>query len=148
MGPLSTALARGAVAGLAGTVAMTMAQQLEMAATGRAPSSVPGQVAARLLGRREELDAARLSTPAHWGFGVATGALRGALAEAGLRGMAGHAAFLALMWAGDAVLYKSVGVADWPWRWTGPDLARDLGFDAVYAAVTGLAYDALERTGT
>lgn len=48
-----------------------------------------------------------------------------------------------MLWSGDALLYKSLGLADRPWRWTARDLATDVGHKAIYAAVTGLVYDRL-----
>jgi len=136
---------RGSVAGVVGTAVMTLAQQAEMSVTGRPPSTVPGQVAARLLSRSDADAVAALSGPTHWAHGAAMGPMRGVLAGMGLRGVAGSAAFFALMWAGDAVLYRTLGIADWPWRWTASELATDMGHKALYALVTGAAYDALDN---
>jgi hypothetical protein len=139
---------RGAVAGVMGTAVMTLAQHAEMAVTGRPPSTVPGQVAAGLLSRSDADTVAALSGPTHWAHGAAMGPLRGVVAGMGLRGVAGSAAFFALLWAGDAVLYRTLGIDDWPWRWSRADLATDMGHKALYALVTGAAYDALdERSG-
>lgn len=138
---------RGAMAGLAGAAVMTVAQQLEMSRTGRAPSTVPGQVAAALLGRSEPDAVTKLNLPMHWAHGVAMGPLRAALAKAGVRGPAGSAAFLAMMWAGDVLLYRALEIADWPWRWSADELAADIGHKALYAFVTGAAYDALAASG-
>lgn len=136
-------LAKGTLAGLVGAAAMTVAQRLEMSATGRAPSTVPGEVAARLLGHPEPDVVARLNLPTHWAHGAAMGPLRGALAGIGLRGVTGSAVFFAMMWAGDAMLYRALGIADRPWRWSPAELATDIGHKALYALVTGAAYDIL-----
>jgi hypothetical protein len=81
--------------------------------------------------------------PVHWAHGISMGALRGALDQAGLRGLQASAAHFALLWGGDAALYRALGIADVPWRWDADELASDLLHKAVYAAVTGAVYDAM-----
>jgi hypothetical protein len=51
---------RGQLAGLVGAAVMTASQRVEMAVSKRPPSTVPGQVGVRLLGR-SDADAQRLS---------------------------------------------------------------------------------------
>ena len=143
---VARAAARGMVAGAAGAVAMTLTQRVEMSLSGRAPSTVPGQVGASLLPGADPsapADVARLNAPVHWGHGIAMGALHGVLDEAGLHGPAASAAHFALVWGGDAALYRALGIADVPWRWSPDELAADLLHKGVYAAVTGAVYDAL-----
>ena len=145
------AMGRGMVAGLAGTIAMTMSERLEMAVTGRQASTVPGQVGAHLLPGRDpnnQIDVDRLNGPVHWAHGVSMGAIRGILDVAGAQGPAASAAHFALLWGGDAVLYRTLGVADVPWRWGADELAADLLHKGVYAAVTGATYDGLAKATT
>jgi hypothetical protein len=75
------------------------------------------------------------------------GALRGVLEQAGLRGLPAGAAHFALLWGGDALLYRALGIADVPWRWNSDELASDLLHKAVHAAVTGAVYDAMAEEG-
>ncbi len=143
---VARAMVRGMVAGAVGTVAMTLSERVEMSLSGRAPSTVPGQVGAHLLPGADPTsssDVARLGGPVHWGHGVAMGALRGVLDVAGLEGPAASAAHFALVWGGDAALYRALGIADVPWRWGADELGADLLHKGVYAAVTGAVYDAL-----
>ena len=143
---VARAAALGMVAGAVGTVAMTISERLEMALSGRAPSTVPGQVGAALVpgaDRGVAADVARLNAPVHWGHGIAMGALRGVLDVAGVHGPAATGAHYALVWGGDAALYRALGIADVPWRWSGDELGADLLHKGVYAAVTGAVYDAL-----
>lgn len=137
---------RGIVAGAIGTVAMTLSERLEMSLSSRAGSSVPGQVAASLLPAndpRSAVDVQRLNAPMHWAHGIAMGTLRAALDAAGLHGTTASAVHFALVWGGDAALYRFLGIAEVPWRWDADELATDLLHKGVYAAVTGVAYDAL-----
>ena len=151
-GTTATGIARAAVLGMVsgavGTVAMTLSERLEMSLSGRAPSTVPGQVGAHLLPGADPgapSDVARLNGPVHWGHGIAMGALRGVLDVAGLHGPAATAAHFALVWGGDAALYKGLGLAPWPWQWKRSELATDLFGKTVLASATSLFYVAFER---
>jgi hypothetical protein len=140
------ALARGMIAGAAGTVALTLSERLEMAITGREGSQVPGEVGAHLLPGKDPdapSDVERLNTPVHWAHGIAMGGLRGLLDVGGVRGTAATAAHFALFWGSDAMLYRALGVADVPWRWSGDELASDVLHKGVYAVATGAVYEAL-----
>jgi hypothetical protein len=139
------ALGRGMLAGVAGTIAMTASERLEMAVSGRSPSTVPGQVGAHLLPGRDpksSTDVQLLNGPVHWAHGIGMGALRGALDVAGVRGREASVAHFALLWGGDAALYAALGIAEAPWRWDADALVTDVAHKGVYAAVTGAVYDA------
>lgn len=141
---------RGMLAGAAGTLAMTATQHLEMALSGRQPSQVPGQVAAHLLPGRDPGTPAhvqQLNAPMHWAHGITMGAVRGALDGAGLQGPSATAAHFALVWGGDATLYRTLGIADVPWKWAPEEVATDLMHKGVYAVVTGAVYDRLSDRG-
>ncbi len=145
------AVGRGMIAGALGTVAMTVTQRAEMAMTERKPSTVPGQVGAHLIPGKDpddDADVRQLNAGVHWGHGIMMGAVRGLLDAAGLRGPAASGAHFALLWVSDAVLYRSLGIADVPWRWTGREIATDVAHKGVYAAVTGAVYDALTAKTT
>ena len=140
------ALGRGMVAGAVGTAAMTVSERLEMAVTGRPGSQTPGKVGAHLTPRKDPdspSDVAQLNSAVHWVHGITMGGLRGVLDLAGTRGSQASLAHFALLWGGDAALYTALGVAEPPWRWSGDELATDMLHKGVYAAVTGVAYDAL-----
>ncbi len=140
------AVARGVAAGAVGTAAMTVSELLEMAVSGREASKVPGKVGAHLTPGKDpglDADVEQLNTAVHWVHGVTMGGLRGALDLAGLRVPQASIAHFALLWGGDAVLYRVLGIAEVPWRWTIDELATDLLHKGVYAAATGAAYEAL-----
>jgi hypothetical protein len=140
------AVTRGMVAGAVGTIAMTLSERLEMTVTGREASQVPGEVGAHLVPGKDPgtpSDVERLNGPVHWAHGISKGGLRGLLDVAGIQGSQATAAHFALVWGGDAVLYRALGIADVPWRWSGEELSSDVLHKGVYAAVTGAVYDAL-----
>ena len=140
------AVGRGMAAGAVGTVAMTVSERLEMAVSGRAGSTVPGEVGAHLVPGKDpgsDSDVEQLNSAVHWAHGITMGAVRGVLDVAGVRGPQASLVHFALLWGGDAALYRALGIADVPWRWNSEELATDMLHKGVYAAVTGVAYDAL-----
>ncbi len=84
-----------------------------------------------------------LNLPVHWAHGISMGAMRGLLDAGGLRGPAASAVHSALLWAGDAALYRVLGIADVPWRWSLGEFGTDVLHKGVYAVATGLTFDAL-----
>lgn len=140
------AVTRGMIAGAAGTIAMTLSERLEMSISGREASQVPGQVGASLFPGKDPESTSHVeqfNSPVHWAHGISMGAVRGLLDVAGLQGPAASATHFALVWGGDAALYRALGVADVPWRWDADELTSDLLHKGIYAAVTGVVYDAL-----
>ncbi len=132
----------GLLAGFIGTVVMTASEIIDIRVTGREPSTVPGQVGAKLLGRDPEREPRLqgISTTVHWLHGTTMGALRGLLALTGLGAVLATVIHFALVWGGDALTYKALGIAPMPWNWRGSELATDLFHKGVYAIATSGAY--------
>lgn len=142
-----TTLSRAALAGAAGTTAMTVSQRLEMRMTGREGSDVPRQVAQGLTGvEPTDPQVQKLtSTGMHWAHGISGGAARALIGRAGARGLPAAALLFGGLWTMDATLYRALGIADLPWRWSGQDVATDLLHKGLYAAVTSAVYEGLDR---
>ncbi len=137
------AVALGLAAGAIGTVALTLAEQLEMKITGREASDVPGQVGVKLTGGDPDADPERveqLGPIVHWAHGIGLGAVRAGLDRAGLGPVAASLAFAPLVFGGDAALYRALGIAPAPWRWTRSELGADLFGKGVLAFATSAAY--------
>ncbi len=141
----TTSLAKGALSGLIGTAIMTAAQAAEMRVTGRKPSLVPGHVASKLMRLKpaDEEGLSRISIRMHWAHGMTMGTVRALIGRTGLEGPGAAATHFALMWGGDVMLYKTLGIAPWPWQWSLEELAPDVLHKGIYAAATGAAYDRL-----
>ena len=135
----------GMAAGALGVAAMTLAEKVEQAVTGRPDSHVPGRVLERLTGLPEVPGAQpRLRTLGmHVGQAVALGALRGIMAESGLRGPWSSAMFTVIRLTNDQVLENATGVGAPPWTWPRDELLVDLAHKSVYGFVTGAVADAL-----
>ena len=143
---LGRAAMRGALAGLAGTAAMTLAEKAEQQVTGRPDSYVPGRTLTALATGRRLPGSARplvVNHLMHWGTGAVVGALRGIWAGAGLRGVRASLWHTAVRLATDQTLENATGVGDPPWTWSRRDRVVDVAGKALYSFVTGAVSDAL-----
>jgi hypothetical protein len=142
-------VAQGLLAGLAGVAAMTAAEKLEQAVTGRPNSFVPGHTLERLLGlpRRPDRDRLWMNWAMHWGQGIALGVARVVMARRGIRGPVGSFLFLNLRLLNDQTLENATGVGAPPWTWPVDEQVVDLLHKAVYAFATGAVADRLVRGG-
>ena len=140
-----TAALKGLLAGVAGATAMTAAEKIEQAVTGRPSSFVPAHTLERLLGRPPKPDEQRLwmNWAMHWGQGIAMGAVRGVMAQRGLRGPVGSHLFMDLRLLADQSLENATGVGAPPWTWPRNEQVIDLLHKAVYAYATGAVADRL-----
>ena len=124
---------------------MTAVEKVEQQVTGRPNSYVPGHTLERLLGlpRRPDRERTGLNWAMHLGQGIALGAVRGLMAERGLRGPVGSHLFTTLRLANDQVLENATGVGAPPWTWPVDEQVIDLMHKAVYGFVTGAVADRL-----
>ena len=79
----------------------------------------------------------------HWGQGVLLGAVRGLMAERGLRGPVGSFLFMNLRLLNDQTLENATGVGAPPWTWPVDEQVIDLLHKAVYAFAAGAVADRL-----
>ena len=140
-----SAAVRGLLAGLAGVAAMTAAEKLEQMITDRPNSYVPAHTLERLLRLPAEPDDERLGLnwAMHWGQGILLGAVRGLMAERGVRGPVGSFLFMNLRLLNDQSLENATGVGAPPWTWPVDEQVIDLLHKAIYAFVAGAVADRL-----
>ncbi len=136
------AAAMGLLAGLAGVAAMTLAEKLEQQFTGRPDSYVPAHTLERLLGQRER-DSLAMNWTMHWGQGILLGAVRGLMAESGVRGPMGSLLHMNLRLLNDQTLENATGAGALPWTWPVDEQLIDILEKGVYAFVTGAVADRL-----
>ncbi|WP_308220266.1 AAA family ATPase [Kineococcus sp. TRM81007] len=140
---LVAAAGRGALAGLAGVAAMTLAEEAEQALTHRPDSYVPARALLTSLGRPPG-DAARpllANHVMHWGTGATLGALRGVWSVLGLRGPRAHLVHTAVRLAFDQTVENATGAGAPPHTWPVREQVVDVAHKAVYSLVTGLVAD-------
>jgi hypothetical protein len=135
----------GVAAGAIGVAVMTAGEKVEQVVTGRPNSFVPAHTLERLLGLPGKPDAERrwLNWTMHWGQGMLLGAVRGLMAERGLRGPVGSFLFTNLRLLNDQTLENATGVGAPPWTWPVDEQAIDLLHKGVYAFATGAVADRL-----
>ena len=141
---LRQAAARGAMAGLVGVAAMTLAEKLEQAAvTGRPDSYVPGRTLLTLVGGhpRDDERPATWNHAMHWGTGAALGALRGVWAVTGIRGAEANAAHTVVRLSFDQTLENATGAGAPPATWPAQERVVDVLHKAIYSLVTGAVAD-------
>lgn len=144
-GHLRAAAARGAVAGLAGAAAMTLAEKAEQAVTGRANSYVPARALLSMSGRKPHDDERPLvwNHAMHWGTGVLLGALRGVWSATGIRGSEATVTHTVVRLAFDQTVENATGVGAPPSSWPRSERAVDVTHKAIYSLVTGAVADRL-----
>jgi hypothetical protein len=153
--------ARGAVAGLAGTAAMTAWQELsaELRSSDGGPAEseppqpadpwqqapAPAKVGRLLLGALgydvPDRQIGLLTNVMHWGYGTGWGTVYGALTKAGARErpLARGLAFGTCVWAMSYVQLVPLGIYEAPWKYSSAELALDLSYHLAYGAGVGLA---------
>ncbi|MDQ3719664.1 MAG: DUF1440 domain-containing protein [Actinomycetota bacterium] len=160
------ALARGLAAGVAGTAAMTAAQELsiKLMGSGEQPqppdagpsdpweaASTPAKVARRVIegvfDREVSADSIPLLTHAmHWGYGIGWGAVYG-LIEGTSPGPALRRGplFGTAVWGLSYAELVPMGLYEPPWKYGVKDLALEVGYHLVYGTGVAAAYAAIER---
>lgn len=145
MGVFARGAAHGMAAGAVGAAAMTVVEKLEQRVTRRPDSHVPARTLERLLRlpERPREQPRSLNLLMHLGQGVLLGALRGVMANGGLRGPWSSAMFTVVRLTNDQTLENATGVGAPPWTWPRRELVIDVGHKAVYAFATGAVADLL-----
>lgn len=139
----------GLLAGLAGVAAMTLAEKIEQAVTGRPNSYVPAHTLERLLGLPQRPDRERLGLnwAMHWGQGILLGIARALMSRSGFRGPVGSFLFLNLRLLNDQTLENTTGVGAPPWTWPAEEQVVDLLHKGIYAFAAGAVADRLVLSG-
>ena len=154
-------LARGVVAGIAGTAVMTAYQLAVAKAQGKplstpvphrwADAPAPAQVAKKAAdavgegSRFTREDVPALTNAMHWLYGVSWGALYGiAGGKAHPDPVAGGLAFGTGVWGAAYAELVPLGIYQPPWKYPVKELALDLSYHLVYGVAVAAAFAALE----
>lgn len=140
---LATNVARGALAGVAGSVVMTAFQKfIEMPITGREDSYGPAKLTQKLLPVHPSGDAElkRLNYVTHTALGAMWGAAYGVAAHQGLHGPRAAAATFAAIYSQDVIMITALGLGK-PWQWSRQDWTIDVVDKVVHIAATGAIFD-------
>jgi hypothetical protein len=144
-------LARGLLAGAAGTAAMTAAQTAYLKARGEEPSTTPAEVGRRIVEGVLQRDVPEermgaLNNVMHWIYGTSWGVLFGlSRACRGSAPLADGARFAGVVWGASLVQLPAMGLAPPVWEYPPQQLASDVGFHLVYGVGVATAYAVLDR---
>jgi hypothetical protein len=147
---------RGVAAGLAGTAAMTVVQELTGSSGDAEPASeedrwakapAPAQVVKRLaeplVGPISADRIPLLTNLGHWLYGTTLGVAYGLVAKKRTHPLARGLAFGAGAWALSYAELVPLGLYEPPWRYPLETLVRDLSYHLTYGATVGVVHRAL-----
>ena len=167
------AVGKGLIAGLAGTIAITVSQMIEMQITKRGLSNAPVKVGGDVLGvepkglaeqekekhqsesgkssavtkEQVETNEQRFSQLMHYGYGSGWGVARGALDLAGVRDLPASILHFGAIWGTALVMLPAAGASEPVTKWTPKQIAIDIVHHAVYAIAAGVVYDGMVKAG-
>lgn len=165
IGSAGSAIGRSLIAGLAGAVAITIAQMIEMKITGRKPSNAPAEVGGKVLGVEprgiegeehnleaneneeavEEANEKKFGQFMHWGYGTGWGVCRGLLSLAGIKGPAATALHFGAIWGAELIMIPAMTDSPPATKWGAKALAKDALLHLVYAGAAGAVFDAIDK---
>ncbi len=142
---VGTAIGVGLIAGLAGTIAMTLCQMAEMKVTGRKPSNTPANAVREVLDVKPvtESKAEEVSNEVHLAYGTSLGMIRGILGLAGLKGMVANSLHFLIVWGGQLFMLPLLRVAAPITHQKAKTIIPDIVHHVVYVATAGCIYDAI-----
>jgi hypothetical protein len=140
---LLSAAGRGALAGLAGVLAMTIGEKVEQWFTGRRNSYVPARAFLSIAGDQpsDSMTPTTWNHAMHWGTGALLGALRGVWSATGIRGTEATATHAVVRLAFDQTVENATGVGAPPSTWPTSERFLDVAHKSLYSVVTGLVAD-------
>ena len=144
---VGTAIGVGLMAGLAGTLAITISQMIEMKVTGREASDTPANAVREVLDIKPitESKTKEVSNKIHWVYGTSLGLIRGALSLAGLKGVSATAIHYAAIWGGELLMLPALRVAPPVTKEKPKAIATDGFHHLVYAIAAGVVFDAISK---
>jgi hypothetical protein len=142
---LAAQIGKGLLAGLVGTVAISLSQMLEMKLSKRAPSTTPADAAGKVL-KVQPRDAAgkqRFSNAVHWAYGTSWGLARAMLGGARTDRFWAPLAHMGAIQTTAMLMLPGLGVAPPVKEWGASAIGLEVLHHTVYAAATDLTYRAL-----
>lgn len=149
-GPLATvgtAIGVGLMAGLAGTLAMTISQMAEMKLTGRKSSDTPAKAVREALDIKPvtESKSEEISNEVHFTYGTSLGLIRGIIGLTGLKGLIANSVDFLIIWGGKLCMLPALRVAPPITQEKPKAIASDIFHHAVYVATAGYVFDSIYR---
>lgn len=140
---VGTALGVGLLAGLAGTIAMTITQRIEMKMTGRKGSDIPVKALRELMNVTPVTESKNIavSNKVHFLYGIDIGMIRGLISLSGLKGLEAISAHFATIWCAELIILPILRVEPPVYKKDPRAVFKDALFHFIYAATAGLVFD-------
>lgn len=145
LGALGAVIGKGLIAGLAGTVAISISQAVETKITNRKASGTPAMAVEKIFdigpdpGHEEAF-----SNEVHYTYGTLWGTARGLLSVCGLNGFAATAIHFSAIWGTALAIETELDLAPPVSQWKNQEFIVSGIHHLVYAVVAGLVYDAID----
>jgi hypothetical protein len=142
---VGTAIGVGLMAGLAGTIVMTICQRIDMKITGRKGSTTPAKAVREALDIKpvSESESKQLSTQVHWVYGTSLGLVRSLVHLFGVKAWTATSVHFAAVWATELIMLPALRVAPPVTKESPQTIAKDAFYHGIYALGTGLVFDAI-----
>jgi len=140
---VGTAIGVGLLAGLAGTLAISLSQKIEMKITQRKPSTTPADAVEKTLDLKaaDEGKKTALSHKIHWVYGTCWGVTRGLISLTGIRGIPATVLHFTAVYAKELTLLPGLHLTPPVTEQSAKTIAIDALHHAVYATAAGCAFD-------
>lgn len=144
---LALAIGTGVISGLAGTMAITISQMIEMKLTKREPSLTPVKAVSKVLDIKpsKKVSKQKVSQEIHWTYGTLWGIPRGIMAMVGLHGWPATLLHFTTITGTALTLLPKLKVAPPVTEQAPKAIAIDALHHAVYALAAGLVYDVIDK---
>ncbi len=140
-------LGKGLIAGIFGTIAITISQQIEMEKTGRSPSSTPYLAAQKVLqiNAQNEIAENKLNNLVHYFYGTSLGLARGFLSILGIRGLIATLMHISIVQALAMIILPKLKIAPPASEWGRKVILMELMHHSIYGLAAGIAFDWMNR---
>jgi hypothetical protein len=138
---------RGLFSGLAGTIAISFSQWIEMKITHRPPSNSPVEAAGEVLGfiPKDEKHKKSLNGLVHYTYGSLWGVVKGIFTDMGVnKNVATFIQFISL-WGTELVMLPSLNKSTPVYKWSSKEIWKDVLHHTVYSIASGFVYDLLKK---
>lgn len=144
---VGAAIGVGLIAGLAGTLAISLSQKAEMKLTKRKPSTTPADAVEKTLDLKATTEEKKpaVSNTIHWAYGTFWGVTRGLLSLAGVTGLPATLLHFAAVYGTELILLPNLNLAPPITEEDPKAIATDAMHHVVYAAGAGFVFDAIMK---
>jgi len=140
-------LGRGLVSGLAGTIAISFSQLVEMKITHRPSSNSPVDAAGEVLGfiPKDDKHKKMLNNLVHFTYGTLWGVVKGMFTDLGInKNLATFLQFISL-WGTELIMLPSLNKSAPVYKWSSKEIWKDVLHHSIYSIASGWIFELLKK---